>query len=166
MAKKTKRERNKPDLDIFDLSPDELDRLWLEHPRIVAEQAVQHVDYQDDCERAKAALEVVRAELDGEIRRNPEDYGVEKITETVVQNTVVLQAAYKRALEKVLEASRCMKMSSAMLKSLDDRKKALENLVQLHGQNYFSVPRSKGVGKEVAEEIQKAGARRRGKRRS
>jgi hypothetical protein len=49
--------------------------------------------------------------------------------------------------------------------ALDQRKKALEKLVDLHGQDYFSTPRAKGENREKMEELETSLRRKRTQKR-
>jgi hypothetical protein len=52
----------------------------------------------------------------------------------------------------------------AVVTALDHRKKALENLVYLHGQSYFSAPTAPRGMKDRMDEVEKASVRGKARR--
>jgi hypothetical protein len=90
---------------------------------------------------AKQALEVVKAEVDKKIRKNPEKFGIEKITENVIAATILINEEYQEAYAEYLTAKYESDMASGAVQAFEQRKSALENLVKLHGQQYFAGPK-------------------------
>jgi hypothetical protein len=91
---------------------------------------------------AKENLDIEKANLDKAIRTSPADYGIEgKLTETLVDNTITLQATYQAANHAYIEAKYEAEMAKGAVRSMDQRKDALENFVKLHGQSYFAGPK-------------------------
>lgn len=117
-----------------------LDIEWIEQPKLMLKYGTTLSDGVRALEFAKEQLEVVRAELDKEIRQNPEKFEIQKITESVVQNTILLQEKYQEQNNKVIEAKHTVDMAKTAVRSMDGKKDALENLVRLHGQQYFAGP--------------------------
>jgi hypothetical protein len=58
----------------------------------------------------------------------------------VVTSTILTQDKYKEATEEFLQAKYEAKIASGASRAVDHRKSALENLVKLHGQQYFAGP--------------------------
>lgn len=139
MTKKTK-----PEVNVLEIDPDALDQEWLKQPGLYFEFAEQLADARRKLDRAKSALDVVAADLDKCIREDPQQFDLEKITEAQVTKTVLVQDEYQEALKEVQNANYRVNLIQAMVTALDHRKKALENFVFLHGQNYFSEPRARG----------------------
>lgn len=117
-----------------------LDVEWLEQPRLMMRYARAAADAKKEMDHKKEQLEVKKAELDKDIRSDPQKYGLEKITETVVQNTITLQDEYQEASQAFVEAKHEYDIARYAVQSIQDRKEALENLVKLHGQQYFAGP--------------------------
>ena len=101
-------------------------------------------------EKAKAWLDVTRAEIDKEIRENPEKFGITKMTETVITNAILLDPRYDKEVQYIIECKHEVDVHLATVTALDHRKKSLENLVFLHGQSYFASPKNseEAVNKE------------------
>ena len=92
---------------------------------------------------AKDALDLERSTLDYKIRQNPEKYikSSVKITETVISNAILQQSSYRDANKRYLKAKYENEVAKGAVEAFEQRKSALENLVRLHGQQYFAGPR-------------------------
>jgi len=71
---------------------------------------------------AKEHLEFVKADLSNKIRRNPEEYGLTKVTESGVASTIVLQEEYQEALKKAIDLSEEADCFSTLLLAVEQRK--------------------------------------------
>jgi len=123
------------------IDPDQLDTEWLEQPRLMLAYTKHEARCRRQYDTAKANLNVVEAEIDGDVRSNPDRYGIPKVTETAVKNAVIMSKEYKEAQEELREAEYELNMASAAVRSMYGKKDALENLVRLYGQNYFAGPK-------------------------
>lgn len=97
-------------------------------------------DAQKDFDDLKAALAVTRARIDTEVRQDPQAFELTKVTETTVENAVLLDRRHQEAVQKLNEARHRVGVLEAAVEGLVDRKKSLTNLVELHGQEYFAAP--------------------------
>lgn len=175
------RKGNEMDKNLLDIDNYALDTEWIRQPTLFFEYAEQLTDARNELDEAKSRLEVAKAELDEvcasldtQIRSNPESFGVtSKITETVVKNTVLLHADYKKAKKKcediqeeILQTKYNVDILQAFVSSLDVKKTALENLVKLHGQNYFATPKinDNQPGQDFIDNTLKKSARRKMKK--
>lgn len=126
-----------------------LDVEWLEQASLM----LKYTKYMAQCamsvDQAKEKLDVVKAELDFKIRSDPEKYEIVKITEAVVSNTTLLSQEYKDANAELLQARYDYDIAKAAVSAMHARKDALENLVKLHGMQYFAGPR---MPRNIAEE--------------
>lgn len=150
----------------FQIDPHALDVEWLRQPELYHIYAGKLADAKRNLEELKHEQDRVEAELQIAIRDNPDDYGLPKVTEAVVAAAVKDLPAYQRAQKAVVIAKHIVDLLQADCTALDHKRKALENLVTLHGLDYFSEPRA--YTKEAhdgIEEIQTDSVRRRGRRR-
>lgn len=150
------------DFSHLEIDPHRLDEEWVEQPRRYFLMAQGQADARMRWEEAKNRLEVVRAEIDRDIRRDPAAYGIAKLTESAIESTIPLQAKYERARHQVVEAKHEYDIWDAGLGALDHKKKGLENLVQLHLSSYYAKPREPEDNREAMEEMTKQRIRRRG----
>jgi len=141
--------------DLFDLSLFRLDQHWLEQPAMVADYGRQHADARDEMDRAKANLDVTRAEALKDISANPDEHGIVKTTDKAVAAAVDAHEEVVAAQEILRRKSHHLNLTQAVLNALEHRKKALENLVLLHGRDYFSEPQADRKGHESLEDRRK-----------
>ena len=123
------------------IDEDALDVEWLDQPALFLKYSRHSALLEKEKDESKERLEFVKAELDRKIRLNPEKFGVEKITDKVVENTIILQLEYKQASEQFIQAKFEWTTARGAVDAFNQRKEALENLARLHGQNYFAGPK-------------------------
>jgi hypothetical protein len=155
---------------MFDLNKDRLDEEWLSQSRLYYENAVKLTEARADYDAAKADREVIAAELSQDIRKGPSHYGLEKVTEASVTDVILLQQSHKDAVKVEIDKRREVGLLQAMVDALDHRKKALENLVQLDGRNYWMnslrIPDdNNGVVRDRIERAERQAAFGKGKKR-
>lgn len=129
-----------------------LDVEWLQQPRLMMQYAQYAVEARMKLDQSKESLDIVRAQLDKEVRTDPKSFGIEKITEAVVDNTIIIQDVYKQANEELRQAKYEADMAQNAVRAVEQRKDALENLVKLHGQQYFAGPK---VPRDLSYEAKK-----------
>lgn len=122
------------------IDPTALDVEWVQQASLVLKYNRLVTEWERTVERSKRNLDVITAELDSKIRKNPDKYGLDKVTETGVAWAVKVQPEYEEAYTEYLEARYEASMAQAASRALQDKRSALENLVRLHGQNYFAGP--------------------------
>lgn len=145
--------------DDLEINSNALDVAWLEQPKLYGKYADKVVEAKEGVDDEKQNLDNVRAKLDLDIRSNKEKYDLEKITEAVVANTILIQDDYIEAVHDYNEANYNHMMMQNACKALDHRKKALENLVTLHGHNYFASPKEpRNLDKEYTKSLKTKGA--------
>lgn len=125
-----------------DVSIDEtaLDVEWLQQANLMYKYARYHAETKKAMDEAKERLDFIKAKLEMDIRANPEDYGLSKVTESAIASTVLLQSEYQEASKKYIEAKYENDVATAAVRAIDQKKTALENLVKLLSVNYFAGP--------------------------
>ena len=129
-----------------------LDIEWKEQPVLMMRYTRHASNARRKLDLAKEALELLRAEIDKEIRQNPTDYGIDKVTENAVQNTIITTEQYKEANKKVIEAKFDVDIAQGAVIAISQRKDALENLARLLGLQYFAGPK---MPRDLTKEAQK-----------
>jgi len=120
-------------------------------------------------DKAKERLDVVEAEMDRDVREDPEKYDLVKLTETLIKSTVLQTSERQIAAQNYIDAKYEYDMAQAAVRSIDQKKTALENLVKLHGMSYFagpSVPRDLSKEWEQRERQNTANAKVKMQRRT
>lgn len=137
-----------------DLRIDEtaLDIEWLNQSSLMMKYTRLQAKLQKEEEEEKERFELTCAELDKDIRENSDRYDlgeVPKITEAVVKGAMLKSEGYKEASTEYIEAKFENNIAKGAVRAVDTRKTALENLVRLHGQQYFAGPK---VPRDITEE--------------
>ena len=138
----------------FDIDKNRLDEEWLRQPRLYMKYSEEVATYRKTLEDTKIKLEVYDAETELDIRKNPEKYNVPKLTEGCIQQVLALQEEHVRYRRLIAKRKYDLDIAQAAVSTLDNKKKALEDLVQLQLSNYWSEPRApKGVSKETIDDM-------------
>jgi hypothetical protein len=124
------------------IDEDALDVEWVEQPALFLKYSRHSAQKEKEKDEAKEQLELVKAEIDKEIRSFPDRFGIEKITDKVVENTILLQPDYKEASDAYIQAKFEWNTAKGATDAFNQRKEALENLARLNGQNYFAGPKT------------------------
>ena len=129
-----------------------LDIEWLEQPGLMFKYARHAADMRAEMDGEKEIVEYTRAELSKEIRENPGDFGIEKITESVVTGAITTDSKFIAANNKYINSKFEYEVAQGAVRAFDQRKTALENLVKLNGQAYFAGP---SVPRDLSKEWEK-----------
>jgi hypothetical protein len=150
----------------FQIDRFRLDDEWVRQPDLYRRYAEALADARRDHEEAKNVLAVVRAEVESEIRKDPADYFIDKVTEGSIKSTVETVEKVVDAEAVVVNARHAVGVLEAAVGALDHRKRALSDLVSLHLADYYSKPVAREGSKEAVEEMGKKKARKSQRRRS
>lgn len=114
--------------------------------------------------KTEERLDIVKAELDKDIRRNPVKFGVllyedskgntKPPTETMISNAILLQEKYQDANNNVIEAEYEVNVMKGVVKSFEQRKDGLTEEARLWGAGYYSTPNFPD-GRQYKEIIEK-----------
>ncbi len=140
------------DFEVLNIDQNLLDREWLNQPRFFFRYAKQLADARRGYEEAKANLKIVAAEADKKVRDRATKMD-QKVTEAIVTATVQRREDYREAEQRVFNSKHNVDVLDAIVTALEHRKAALENLVRLHGQNYFSTPKVQGDNKDMIDDM-------------
>ena len=120
-----------------------LDIEWLNQPALFMKYADASTHTKTDWELAKQKLDVVRAEVETDIRKNPIAYAgtdAKKLTESYIQALITAHPLVQEAEKNVIRTRHIADLFSMMVKAFDQRKYALQMAVTLFGQKYFAGP--------------------------
>ena len=125
-----------------DVSIDEtaLDVEWLQQSNLMYKYARYQAETKKAMDEAKERLDFIRAQLEMDIRANPGNYGLSKVTESAIASTILLQPEYREASKRYVEARYENDIAVAAVRAIDQKKTALENLVKLLSVSYFAGP--------------------------
>lgn len=155
------------------VDPDELDVLWLDQPNTYYKYADPLSEAMSErnrlkrlAKRRKDELETVKARVNFEIRQNPEEYDLPKVTDVTVAAAVLLTEDYREAYERYMEAEEAADQAQYVVNKLDaavgavsEKKSALEQLARLAGMGYYSTPNEpKDLGQKYREKVERESA--------
>ena len=141
-----------PDESILTVDETILDKEWINQPRLFFRYAKQLAYARTSLEYAKANLKVVAAEVDDRLRRKAAK-STTKYTEAMISAAITRNKERRLAEEEVFDAMHLVDILFATTESLRQKKDALENLVKLHGQNYFSSPKVNSENKGRIDDL-------------
>lgn len=136
-----------------DLAIDEtaLDIEWLGQPQLMLKYTEIQASKRRIVDKKKEKFNVVQAGLD-KIVRDELVASADKVTEPMVRSAIILHEDYKRAMKKLINAQYEYDMAKGAVQAVDQRKTTLENLVKLHGQQYFAGPK---IPRDLFQEAEK-----------
>ena len=146
--------------EILTIDENQLDKEWINQPNLVFKFSKKQASARKEMDAIKNEIEVVKADLDKQLRLAPEAFGILKVTESAISSAIVLQPQYQEVQNKLNNARYELDIYTAMVNALEHKKRALESLVSLHGQNYFSTPKADDSAKEFIEEGKKKTVRK------
>lgn len=140
-----------------------LDKEIYDQPKLMRRYSFKVADLKLLVAERKAAVDLVKAEIQLAVRLDPEAFGLKKVTDSSVEAVILTRDEYKVALKKYNRAKHKLDQYQAIVTALEHRKSSLESAVKLHGQGYFAEPR---VPKDSeVEEATKRRVRSMGKKR-
>lgn len=128
----------------------QLDREWIKQSTLFMKYAKEAADADSKRKRAKEKLEVTRAEVDLDYRKDPPE-GL-KVTEKVIEGLVKTDERYEKAFEEYQTAEYEYSILSAAVRAIEQKKSALENLVKLQLGGYFSEPKEEVNNEEKVDD--------------
>lgn len=114
-----------------------LDTQWEEQSNLYRYWAKKMYSAQKEVDDQKKELERLSARLDREARKKRAG---DKFTEAVIKTDVLLNKEYIEAEDLLSDLQEKVSEIKVELEAIHIRKAALENLVKLYGQEYFSIP--------------------------
>lgn len=120
-------------IDIRNLHED-----WVKQPALRAHWGRIQSEVGNERDLLKKQLDEIKAEKDIYFRKNWQELFPDiKMTEGAISNVVILSTEYQELHDKYLNSVKKVNDVSNIMKTLDDRKYALENEVKLYIANYF-----------------------------
>lgn len=112
-----------------DLTPNlhELHKEWLRQPSL-------RMEYAEELAHRQRILMQTKSKLDTRIRQHPKNFGLDKLSETGIEKMIDYQ-------QEIIDLNFDISMLKSALKSIDQKRDALENEVKLLTMNYFAGPK-------------------------
>lgn len=157
--KQAKEERVGEKESVLDIDLLNLEKDWVHHPRLMEKYSNKVANARLDQKVFKSSLEVYSAELYIKIRKKATEQDA-KPSETTIKSLIAMDKGMKSRNSQLFELEHRVDILQGMVASIVDRRRALEKLVDLHGQQYFSAPRSPQNDREYGAEATKKAARK------
>ena len=122
------------------IDPMALDAECIAQPELFFRWAKRAVEAKTHTERSKFAMEVMYSTISADARGNPERYGIAKVTEAAIDAAVKASGKYLTCVEQYHAHRAEAALLDNAVEAFEQRKRMLELLVTLHGQQYFSDP--------------------------
>lgn len=139
------------------IDPSQLDVACVCQADVFYKWAERFVQAKAAAEDMEFALDVYEAKLQMKVRSNPEEFGVSNVTEAAVKAAAKCYSKYIDRAEKCRRARLEAELLSKVVVAMEQRKRMLELLVTLHGQEYFAGP---SVPRDLVSAWQEATAAR------
>jgi response regulator RpfG family c-di-GMP phosphodiesterase len=142
----------------FTIDESQLAEEWIAHPQRVYEYAQLAADIRKTLDELKRRDEVVRAEVGLSVRKNPEVYGIMKVTESLVDSAITTNDEVRESTQLIIDCKHKLDLAMAAVTAMENKKKALECIVQLHATSYFANPRNpKSIESQIDREYRAPG---------
>lgn len=138
-----------------DVDKHNLDVEWERQARLYKKWADKLAHSKNEMAECKNALDLRAAELSNSIRNNPAKYKLQKVTDAAVEAAVKLSKQHQACVSMLNAAKHKVDLMESMVRAMDHKKAALENLVWLHGQSYFAEPRTHRRGDDPEAGVKK-----------
>jgi hypothetical protein len=102
--------------------------------------AERSVEARAEVDRAKLRLSITEARLQMECRKSPENFDLARVTEPAIGAAVKASKKYRETSDALIRAHETSAMIDQAVKALDIKKRMIEVLITLHGQQYFAGP--------------------------
>jgi hypothetical protein len=102
--------------------------------------AQQSVSAKMALDQAKSKFELIESRLKIQARSSPEEFGIGKVTEGSLDEVVKTHKDYLEAQDVLFKVREDSLLLDWAVQALEQRKRMIEVLVTLHGQQYFAGP--------------------------
>jgi len=137
--------------DLILIDKYSLDVEWEKLPGLYDKWAREFVEAEYERDKAKEQLDVVRAEIDTEIRKRIGEGKSNKMTEAAISNTIILNKRYQQASNNYIDSVKAAKILDIARRSFENKKKSLERLTDLFLVGYWAEPRMATLNKREIE---------------
>ena len=150
---------------IFRPNVDDLQTEWVDQPELIHNMSRIAVQKRNDMDVAKAAMELVEAELKDRIKKKPYKYGFNMKEKAPAQAAIDAAALkhekFQQAQKEYFKARLEHGIAEAAVTAASTKKTALENLVVLWVRDFGGTPKvPREYSDEVADKIKKTALER------
>jgi hypothetical protein len=124
--------------DEVDIDRYQLDTELVQQPQKYYDWGVKAARASEEKETAKHDLDIVKADIEKRIRRNPHKYDIDNPTESAIKLEIPRHPKVKRYTRKYIKACYNERVMNEAKTSFAQRKNMLQNLTQLNLQLHFA----------------------------
>lgn len=122
------------------IEPDQLDVECIQQADLFFKYSLRAIEAKKEVERQEFELDTYEAKLQMQCRRSPGDFGLDNVTESGVKSAVKCHDKFHKRAMALIDAKEEMAVLQAAVTTMDMKKRMLESLITLHGQQYFAGP--------------------------
>lgn len=122
------------------IDPNELDVEVTRQCDVFFKWAERHISATMLVEKKEYEFAVLEARLELECRDDPEKFGINNLTEAAVKAAIKASPRYTKAKEEILLLRTEGMLLAKAVAAIEMKKRMLDNLITLHGQEYFAGP--------------------------
>lgn len=138
------------DKEKVHIDPNELDVEWCRIADDIYEAAEKVTDVEAVILIRETKKTRITNEMDLKIRQEPQAFGLETVTEPAVKAALARDKSIQKAEARLHDARISLMRAKNLVTGLLEKRRGLEHLVTLQGQNYFATPRDKtGIGGDM-----------------
>lgn len=129
-----------------------LDYEWIQQARLFNKYSELYANAMFERDKNKERLSLVKAQIDGDIRKDPESYGFTgKPTEPAIASLIQQDERYTDAQSDYISSVRDMNIIAGTKIAMEHKKSALEALAKLYLSGYWSEARIPGEARKKYE---------------
>lgn len=117
-----------------------LEEELIRQPQLFSDWAIAAAKATDEKEAEKNKLEIIKSEVEDEIRKKPKKFGILDVKEGAIKGAIIRDKRVQKQTEKYLEACSIERILGKAETAFKHRKKMLISLVQLNVQLHFAEP--------------------------
>lgn len=130
-----------------------LEEEWTKQSSLFLKWGEAHAEAITEKDRAKEKLDIIKSEIDSDIRTRPEKYGFDKKpTEAAISSIILKHPKYTEVNNEVIKCNEEVNVLAVAKEAMNHKKKALENLTTLWVAGYYSDPDIPKEAKEIVAE--------------
>jgi len=144
-----------------------LENEWDEQALLFMKWAERHVEALHIRDSLKDKMDLVKAQIDMNIRSEPVKFGFDKKpTEAAISNCIIEDVEYQKISAEYLQAKKDVNILQAVKEAMEHKKKALEAETSLWIGGFYSNPKIPDIARRTAEDQVSEDVRKSLKRRS
>lgn len=132
---------------------DALDMEWLNQANVYYKYSREAAEARKEMDDAYHNHKVISADMELQMKSDPDSFGLPKTSEATIEAAVKDAKKVHKARQEFLDAKYRHDVLMSAVRALEMKKEALENLVRLANQDYFTLPSEPRETGQVKEKL-------------